>query len=78
MRRMLDINVMGTLYANQAAFRYLREKGGSIINFTSESGIRGQRNSAHYSASKGAVAAWTQGARGYCARANPKRGRRAA
>jgi NAD(P)-dependent dehydrogenase (short-subunit alcohol dehydrogenase family) len=60
MRRMLDINVMGTLYTNQAAFKYMREKGGSIINFTSESGIRGQRNSAHYSASKGAVAAWTR------------------
>jgi NAD(P)-dependent dehydrogenase (short-subunit alcohol dehydrogenase family) len=60
MRRMLDINVMGTMYTNQAAFKYMRDKGGSIINFTSESGIRGQRNSAHYSASKGAVAAWTR------------------
>lgn len=61
MRRMLDINVLGTMFTNQAACRYMRENGGgSIINFTSQAGIRGQKNSAHYAASKGAVAAWTR------------------
>src|SRR5262249_35669057 len=50
-----QVNVKGTLYTNQAAFRHLRDHGGSIINFGSGAGIRGQRGSAHYSASKAAV-----------------------
>jgi NAD(P)-dependent dehydrogenase (short-subunit alcohol dehydrogenase family) len=55
-----DVNVRGTLYTNQAAFRHLRDHGGRIINFGSGAGIRGQAGSAHYSASKGAVMAWTR------------------
>lgn len=54
------VNVKGTLYTNQAAFRHLRAHGGRIINFGSGAGIRGQAGSAHYSASKGAVMAWTR------------------
>lgn len=54
------INVKGTLYTNQAAFRAMRDGGGRIINFGSGAGIRGQAGSAHYSASKGAVMAWTR------------------
>jgi NAD(P)-dependent dehydrogenase (short-subunit alcohol dehydrogenase family) len=55
-----DVNVKGTLLTNQAAFRHLRAGGGRIINFGSGAGIRGQAGSAHYSASKGAVMAWTR------------------
>jgi NAD(P)-dependent dehydrogenase (short-subunit alcohol dehydrogenase family) len=55
-----DVNVKGTLYTNQAAFPYLRERGGRIINFGSGAAIRGQPGSAHYAASKGAVMAWTR------------------
>jgi NAD(P)-dependent dehydrogenase (short-subunit alcohol dehydrogenase family) len=55
-----SVNVKGTLYTNQAAFPHLRERGGRIINFGSGAGIRGQAGSAHYSASKGAVMAWTR------------------
>ena len=55
-----DVNVKGTLYTNQAAFRHMKERGGRIINFGSGAGIRGQRGSAHYSAAKGAVMAWTR------------------
>ncbi len=54
------VNVKGTLYTNQAAFRHLKDHGGVIINFGSGAGIRGQRGSAHYSASKAAVMAWTR------------------
>jgi NAD(P)-dependent dehydrogenase (short-subunit alcohol dehydrogenase family) len=54
------VNVKGTVYTNQAAFRHLRVQGGSIINFGSGAGIRGQRGSAHYSASKAAVMSWTR------------------
>jgi NAD(P)-dependent dehydrogenase (short-subunit alcohol dehydrogenase family) len=60
MRRIFEINVLGTMFTNQAAFRYLKDKGGSIINFASISGIRGQAMRAHYCATKGAVAAWTR------------------
>jgi NAD(P)-dependent dehydrogenase (short-subunit alcohol dehydrogenase family) len=55
-----SVNAKGTLYTNQAAFPHLRERGGRIINFGSGAGIRGQAGSAHYSASKGAVMAWTR------------------
>ena len=54
------VNVKGTLYTNQAAFRHMQTRGGHIINFGSGAGIRGQRGSAHYSAAKGAVMAWTR------------------
>jgi NAD(P)-dependent dehydrogenase (short-subunit alcohol dehydrogenase family) len=54
------VNVKGTLYTNQAAFRHMRARGGRIINFGSGAGIRGQRGSAHYSAAKSAVMAWTR------------------
>ena len=54
------VNVKGTVYTNQAAFRHLKVQGGVIINFGSGAGIRGQRGSAHYSASKAAVMAWTR------------------
>jgi NAD(P)-dependent dehydrogenase (short-subunit alcohol dehydrogenase family) len=56
----MSVNVKGTLYTNQAAFRHLKDGGGSIINFGSGAGIRGQRGSAHYSASKAAVMSWTR------------------
>lgn len=55
-----DVNVKGTLYTNQAAFRHMQQAGGRIINFGSGAGIRGQAGSAHYSASKGAVMSWTR------------------
>ena len=55
-----DVNAKGTLYTNQAAFRHMKARGGRIVNFGSGAGIRGQRGSAHYSAAKGAVMAWTR------------------
>ena len=54
------VNARGTFLTNQAAFRYLRESGGRIINFASSAGVAGLANKAHYSASKGAVVAWTR------------------
>ena len=54
------VNVKGTLYTNQAAFRHMQARGGHIINFGSGAGIRGQRGSAHYSAAKAAVMGWTR------------------
>ena len=54
------VNAKGTLYTNQAAFRHMQGGGGRIINFGSGAAIRGQRGSAHYSAAKAAVMAWTR------------------
>ncbi|MDP3676332.1 MAG: SDR family oxidoreductase [Novosphingobium sp.] len=53
-------NTRGTFLVNKAAFAHLRETGGRILNFASGAGIKGQPNKAHYSASKGAVVAWTR------------------
>jgi NAD(P)-dependent dehydrogenase (short-subunit alcohol dehydrogenase family) len=58
--KVFAINARGTFLTNQAAFRYLRDSGGRIINFASSAGVIGLRNKAHYSASKGAVVAWTR------------------
>lgn len=54
------INARGTFLTNQAAFVYLKGKGGRIINFASAAGVAGLPNKAHYSATKGAVLGWTR------------------
>ncbi|MRG84865.1 SDR family NAD(P)-dependent oxidoreductase [Salinibacillus xinjiangensis] len=54
------VNVYGTIYTNKAAFKYLKEKGGRIINFSSVAGLNPYPAGAHYSATKGAVASWTR------------------
>jgi NAD(P)-dependent dehydrogenase (short-subunit alcohol dehydrogenase family) len=58
--RIMDANVTGTFLANQAVFPYLKEKGGSIVNFTSATGFSGYPYHASYAASKGAVASLTR------------------
>ncbi|MEE2031427.1 SDR family NAD(P)-dependent oxidoreductase [Rhodococcus chondri] len=58
--RVMNINATGTFLTNQAAFRYLKDDGGQIINFASAAGVQGLKNKAAYSASKGAVIAWTR------------------
>ncbi len=54
------VNARGTFLTNQAAHRYLSGAGGRIINFASAAGVTGLPNKAHYSATKGAVVAWTR------------------
>ncbi|NMD61319.1 SDR family NAD(P)-dependent oxidoreductase [Rhodococcus globerulus] len=58
--KVMSINATGTFLTNQAAFNHLRESGGRIINFASAAGVQGLANKAAYSASKGAVVAWTR------------------
>ena len=63
--RIFGINVRGTMLTNQAAHPHLKEAGGgTIINFGSISGQRAESGSAAYSATKGAVHAWTRSAAG--------------
>lgn len=58
--RLFAINARGTLLTNQAAFRAFAGQGGRILNFASGAGVSGLPNKAHYSATKGAVIAWSR------------------
>jgi NAD(P)-dependent dehydrogenase (short-subunit alcohol dehydrogenase family) len=59
--RVFGVNVKGTLYTNQAAYRAMRGGGGGrIINVGSDAALSANPNGAHYSASKGAVMSWTR------------------
>ena len=58
--KVFAINARGTFLTNQAAFAHLKHQGGRIINFASGAGITGMPNKAHYSATKGAVLAWSR------------------
>jgi NAD(P)-dependent dehydrogenase (short-subunit alcohol dehydrogenase family) len=58
--RMFALNGKGTLFTNQAAYRHLHERGGSIVNMGSVEGVRGTAGNAAYAASRGAVMAWTR------------------
>lgn len=58
--KVMSINATGTFLTNQAAFTHLQSTGGRIINFASAAGVQGLANKAAYSASKGAVVAWTR------------------
>ncbi|OCK78686.1 putative short-chain dehydrogenase/reductase [Lepidopterella palustris CBS 459.81] len=51
----LNINLKGTVFMNQAVFPHLKENGGSIINFGSDAGLAPYPMGSHYAASKGAV-----------------------
>lgn len=57
---MFDRNGKGTVWTNQAAWRHLRQGGGSIVNMGSVEGVRGFPGNAIYAASRGAVMAWTR------------------
>lgn len=57
--RLFAVNVKGVIFCCQAALPYMKEKGGSIVNFGSQAAIAPGPDSSHYAASKAAVAAFT-------------------
>ncbi len=61
-RRQYDVNVGGTIFAVQAVIPGMkrRGKGGSIINFSSQAGRRGEPNITIYCSTKAAVISITQ------------------
>ena len=60
-KRYIDINVMGTVYFAKAVLpSMLAHSWGRIINVASVAGVYGNANMAHYSATKGAVIAFTK------------------
>jgi 3-oxoacyl-[acyl-carrier protein] reductase len=64
MREMIDVNICGTIFMTQYASRIMRrsKNGGSIVNIASGVGLRGNAGQAVYSATKGAVVAFTRSA----------------
>lgn len=54
--------LFGTLYHMQAAFPYLRQQGGSIINFGTRQGIYGEPGDGAYGANKEGIRALTRSA----------------
>ena len=57
----LDVNVMGTVYVTRAVLPGMLDRGyGRIVNVASVAGVYGNRTMAHYSATKGAVIAFTK------------------
>jgi cyclopentanol dehydrogenase len=59
--RIMAVNVKGVFLGTRAALPAMRRAGGgSIINISSVAGLVGSRNSAAYSASKGAVRLFTK------------------
>lgn len=59
---LMDVNLYGTIYTNQAAYKIFKENGveGSIINYASDVALSGMPNGAMYAASKAAVLGWTR------------------
>ncbi len=60
-RRQYDVNVGGTIFAAQAVVPGMRKRGGgTIINFSSQAGRRGEPNITIYCSTKAAVISVTQ------------------
>lgn len=60
---MFGINMNGTIWTNQAAYKLFKKYGtvdGSIINYSSDTALHGMPNGAVYAASKAAVLGWTR------------------
>jgi NAD(P)-dependent dehydrogenase (short-subunit alcohol dehydrogenase family) len=53
--RELHVDVVGCLVAMQAVYPHLRDRGGSIVNFSSSAGVEGLAERAAYSAAKAGV-----------------------
>jgi NAD(P)-dependent dehydrogenase (short-subunit alcohol dehydrogenase family) len=59
--RLLGVNIKGIAHVCQAVFPYLKERGGSIVNFGSDVGLMDRpATNIGYGATKGAVIAYTR------------------
>ena len=60
-KKFIDVNIMGVVYFTKAALPAMLENSwGRIINVASVAGVYGNAKMAHYSATKGAVIAFTK------------------
>ncbi len=71
-RRVMAVNVDGTFLGCKYAMPLLRQRGGSIVNLSSISGIVAGHNLAAYNASKGAVRLLSKSVALYGARLKPQ------
>lgn len=67
-RRTHAVNLDGVFYGCRHAVRALKERGGSIVNMSSVSGIVGGHNVLAYNSSKGAVRMLTKSVALHCAK----------
>ncbi|MGB1340220.1 MAG: SDR family NAD(P)-dependent oxidoreductase [Cycloclasticus pugetii] len=67
-RSVQQVNVEGVFMGTREAVKAMKEKGGSIINISSDLGIIGEPTMAAYSTSKGAIRVFTKAAALHCAR----------
>lgn len=67
-RQTIAINLDGTFLGCREAVRAMRERGGSIVNMSSVSGMVGDPDNAAYDASKGGVRLLTKSVALYCAK----------
>ncbi|MEP6715352.1 MAG: SDR family oxidoreductase [Terriglobia bacterium] len=58
--RVLGVNVIGTALVSKHAIPHLKQRRGSIVNLSSQSGFIAQPNMATYNSSKGAILTMTQ------------------
>ncbi len=58
--RMMQVNTAGPFHCCKAVFPYMKDKGGKIVNMSSESILHGVPGMLHYVSSKGAVMAFTR------------------
>ncbi len=66
LRRTFETNVFGCFYLTQAALPHL-QKGSTIVNTTSVTAFRGSERLIDYSATRGAIVAFTRALSAYCA-----------
>lgn len=67
-RKVQQVNVEGVFIGTREAVKVMKNKGGSIINISSDLGIIGEPTMAAYSTSKGGIRAFTKSAALHCAR----------
>ena len=54
------VSLGGTAFVSAAAFPYLKDNGGVVVNFTSVAGIDGKEDMPGYTSAKGAVMSYTR------------------
>lgn len=60
-KKYIDVNIMGVIYCTRAVIDKMLENGwGRVINVSSVAGVYGNANMTHYSATKGALIAFTK------------------
>ena len=60
MMKVYAVSVLGTAFTCKAAFPYLKEKGGSLITYSSYAGLEGSPSMPAYSAAKGGILGYSR------------------